>query len=457
MFTSDAREVWESGEMLDKHPLIRWFAATGETGVAVHRSSARGDLRRARPSVGQRPAASRSSASSRCPSRMSWTGSSTGRSCWRGRATTSPPKTSRSRCRLQPLHPRAVDPDGDPVRARPRAIDQPGSIGARADRPRARSAAAPRRGLHGVRHLASAGQLSRAPCRSIWSTSTASSSVSDRLSAVQMAVEVGIVDTDRLQVPSALARPAPRTFRTARTASRGNEKHHHLGSKWWCCVATPTGLEPAAFAVTGRRANQLRYGARWCTEPVLCAVLLICLFRCCNFSNANISLRRTPNGIRTRATAVKGRRPRPLDDGGPSPGAMTKAEHRRGPPKHRVRVGCGPNWRRAAAPASRQEEDAMAADAACRCCAPPTDSGPNARGSSPPTSSRSAITTTPARTSVRRPGCAQCRDARGRAAATRRIVHRDVEIVTWVVTGDAASTTTTTVTRRGSGAGRSSA
>src|SRR5690606_15260422 len=25
---------------------------------------------------------------------------------------------------------------------------------------------------------------------------------------------------------------------------------------------------------------------------------------------------RTPNGIRTRATAVKGRRPRPLDDGG---------------------------------------------------------------------------------------------------------------------------------------------
>ena len=25
--------------------------------------------------------------------------------------------------------------------------------------------------------------------------------------------------------------------------------------------ATPTGLEPATFAVTGRRANQLRYGA----------------------------------------------------------------------------------------------------------------------------------------------------------------------------------------------------
>ena len=30
-------------------------------------------------------------------------------------------------------------------------------------------------------------------------------------------------------------------------------------------VATPTGLEPAASAVTGRRANQLRYGAWWCS------------------------------------------------------------------------------------------------------------------------------------------------------------------------------------------------
>src|SRR4249919_1382051 len=31
---------------------------------------------------------------------------------------------------------------------------------------------------------------------------------------------------------------------------------------------------------------------------------------------------RTPNGIRTRATAVKGRRPRPLDDGGFKPGHL---------------------------------------------------------------------------------------------------------------------------------------
>src|SRR3546814_14775487 len=58
--------------------------------------------------------------------------------------------------------------------------------------------------------------------------------------------------------------------------------------------ATLTGLEPATSAVTGRHANQLRYRA-----------MLIQLCR----------LKRDPNGIRTRATAVKGRRPRPLNDG----------------------------------------------------------------------------------------------------------------------------------------------
>ena len=68
-------------------------------------------------------------------------------------------------------------------------------------------------------------------------------------------------------------------------------------------LATLTGLEPATSAVTGRRANQLRHRALLCDSLTVVA--------------------RTPNGIRTRATAVKGRRPRPLDDGGPiriSPG-----------------------------------------------------------------------------------------------------------------------------------------
>ncbi len=62
-------------------------------------------------------------------------------------------------------------------------------------------------------------------------------------------------------------------------------------------MATLTGLEPATSAVTGRRANQLRHRA-----------LLSSMLR--------VAALRTPNGIRTRATAVKGRRPRPLDDGG---------------------------------------------------------------------------------------------------------------------------------------------
>ena len=34
-----------------------------------------------------------------------------------------------------------------------------------------------------------------------------------------------------------------------------------------CCAATPTGLEPATSAVTGRRANQLRYGA-WLVQTI---------------------------------------------------------------------------------------------------------------------------------------------------------------------------------------------
>ena len=56
--------------------------------------------------------------------------------------------------------------------------------------------------------------------------------------------------------------------------------------------ATQTGLEPATFAVTGRRANQLRHWAK-----------LV------------LPVKRTPNGIRTRVAALKGRSPRRLDDG----------------------------------------------------------------------------------------------------------------------------------------------
>src|SRR5690606_27074356 len=58
--------------------------------------------------------------------------------------------------------------------------------------------------------------------------------------------------------------------------------------------ATLTGLEPATSAVTGRRANQLRYRA------MVYSIMMVAS---------------DPNGIRTRAAAVKGRCPRPLNDG----------------------------------------------------------------------------------------------------------------------------------------------
>ena len=84
-------------------------------------------------------------------------------------------------------------------------------------------------------------------------------------------------------------------------------------------MATPTGLEPAASAVTGRRANQLRYGAR--CAPDLPAVKRCDsnLLRAVDPNHGTAARLRTPNGIRTRVSALKGRDPRPLDDGGEVP------------------------------------------------------------------------------------------------------------------------------------------
>jgi hypothetical protein len=89
-------------------------------------------------------------------------------------------------------------------------------------------------------------------------------------------------------------------------------------SAWASTAAVLTGFEPATSTLTGWRALQLLYRtmfprlvflARMSISPTL-----LCLPR---LSNAMLRLKpRAPNGIRTRAAALKGRCPRPLDDGG---------------------------------------------------------------------------------------------------------------------------------------------
>ena len=81
-------------------------------------------------------------------------------------------------------------------------------------------------------------------------------------------------------------RGAPTTNGTPHEAGDANAALS--GAAVWCAVLT--GLEPATSALTGRRALQLLH--------------------------RTLLLTRAPNGIRTRATALKGRRPGPLDDGG---------------------------------------------------------------------------------------------------------------------------------------------
>lgn len=114
------------------------------------------------------------------------------------------------------------------------------------------------------------------------------------------------VNRARQQVKVARAGIEPATFRFSGgrsyqlsylAAGTRSECHTRNAGYLRRLLATLTGLEPATSAVTGRRANQLRHRAMLCYQR---------------------SMDRTPYGIRTRATALKGRRPRPLDEGGSS-------------------------------------------------------------------------------------------------------------------------------------------
>ena len=67
-------------------------------------------------------------------------------------------------------------------------------------------------------------------------------------------------------------------------------------------MAERTGLEPATSGVTGQHSNQLNYRSAFCFEPI-------------PLRGSPFTLPGVPKGIRTPVTAVKGRCPRPLDDG----------------------------------------------------------------------------------------------------------------------------------------------
>src|SRR5580700_11220577 len=61
-----------------------------------------------------------------------------------------------------------------------------------------------------------------------------------------------------------------------------------------------------------------------------------------------------PNGIRTRAAALKGRCPRPLDDGGRTAfAAVTLGARRRGLPQHRGQLACPAKRNQAPRPCPR--------------------------------------------------------------------------------------------------------
>src|SRR5664280_2350136 len=99
--------------------------------------------------------------------------------------------------------------------------------------------------------------------------------------------------------------------------------------------AVPTGFEPATSALTGRR--ELLASPRDLAVPLAVPPAVM---------PSSWRAVRAPNGIRTRATALKGRRPGPLDDGGGTSAGQTtgvsrptrtRGVCRREPSKHRGR------------------------------------------------------------------------------------------------------------------------
>jgi hypothetical protein len=79
-------------------------------------------------------------------------------------------------------------------------------------------------------------------------------------------------------------------------------------------VAEPTGFEPAISGLTGRRVNQAT--PRLHESSALQAFLTPLQTILYDVVTGQSQLSGAPSGIWTRVTALKGRYPRPLDDGG---------------------------------------------------------------------------------------------------------------------------------------------
>ena len=78
-------------------------------------------------------------------------------------------------------------------------------------------------------------------------------------------------------------------------------------------MAERTGLEPATSGVTGQHSNQLNYRSTLVNPRILRKPL----FSPIPPEFASWIVTGVPKGIRTPVTAVKGRCPRPLDEGDP--------------------------------------------------------------------------------------------------------------------------------------------
>ena len=123
-------------------------------------------------------------------------------------------------------------------------------------------------------------------------------------------VRQAMVRIVRLELTRLAALPPQDSVSTNSTISA--EKHRKPASRQLKKMAERTGLEPATPGVTGRYSNQLNYRSKTNSKTKGLDASDLALHGRLPPAHA---LAGVPKGIRTPVTAVKGRCPRPLDDG----------------------------------------------------------------------------------------------------------------------------------------------